>query len=269
MRFDRDYELIVNGVVVRPPLQITFSVTKSIVGGLNKANINIFNLKESNRLQIVKDKEERKRIPVQLKVGYMGNLQTIFKGTVERGTNARQGTDFISSLECLDGGNDFKYSFTSKTIASKQRVIDELIKDMPNTTKGKITDFAQLERPKVLVGNTYQLIEGFLGENDNAFIDNETINIIKDNELTGGFIPLVNAKTGLINTPERDNGKVKFDTLMNPTIKIGQQCQLESVTAPHLNGTYKVETIVYSGTYDGAEWKQQVEGFIIKGAKVL
>ena len=169
----------------------------------------------------------------------------------------------------MDGGNDFKYSFTSKTINSKQRVIDELIKDMPNTTRGKITDFEQLVRPKVLVGNTYQLIEEFLGEDTTSFIDNEIINIIKDNEITGSFIPLVNAKTGLINTPERDSRKVTFDTLMNPTIKIGQQCQLESVTAPHLNGTYKIETIIYSGTYDGNECKQRIEGFAIEGAKVL
>ena len=35
-----------------------------LTGGLNKANITISNLKESNRLRIVKDTEEQKRIIV-------------------------------------------------------------------------------------------------------------------------------------------------------------------------------------------------------------
>ena len=274
MRFNRDYELVIGegtqAVIIKPPLNIVFDVYKSVTGGLNKANITISNLKESNRLRIVKDTEEQKRIVVVLKVGYQDSLQTIFQGTVETGKNKREGVNFLSELECLDGGFDFKYSFTSKTVKGKDFAINELLKDLPNTQKGKITNLEILTRPKVLLGNTYKILEDMI-ENETAdlYIDNEQLNIIKKDEVTSGNTPLVNALSGLINTPTRENKEVTFDTMMNPTIKIGQRVALESITAPHLNGVYKVDTINYKGEYDGDSWNQTVTGKALSDFKVV
>ena len=274
MRFNRDYELVVGegtqAVIIKPPLNIVFDVYKSVAGGLNKANITISNLKESNRLRIVKDTEEQKRIIVILKVGYQDSLQTIFQGTVETGKNRREGVNFLSELECLDGGFDFKYSFTSKTVKGKDLAVNELLKDLPNTQKGKVTDLEILAHPKVLLGNTYKILEDMIqGETEDLYIDNEQINIIKKDEVTSGNTPLVSATSGLINTPTRENKEVTFDTMMNPTIKIGQRVALESITAPHLNGVYKVDTINYKGEFDGGSWTQTVTGRALSNFKVV
>ena len=274
MRFNRNYELVIGedtqAVIIKPPLNIAFDVLKSVAGGLNKANITISNLKESNRLRIVKDTEEQKRIVVVLKVGYQDSLQTIFQGTVETGKNKREGVNFLSELQCLDGGFDFKYSFTSKTVKSKDLAVNELLKDMPNTKKGKVTDLEILARPKVLLGNTYKILEDMIApDEDEIYIENEQINIIKKNEVTSTNIPLVSASSGLINTPVRENQEVTFDTMMNPIIKIGQRVALESITAPHLNGVYKVDTINYKGEYDGDSWTQTVTGRALSNFKVV
>jgi hypothetical protein len=262
MRFSRDYELTLGigarAVIVRPPLRIVFGCDKSIRGGINKLTLQIFNLKESNRLQLVKDEEDPKRIPIVLKVGYMNSLETIFKGSINLGSNDRTGPDFVSKLECLDGGFDFLTSFTSRTVRSKALAVDAILEDMPNTDKGKVTQQIELTRPKVLVGNSVQLIEEALNPGESFYIDNEQLFILRSNEVVSSFIPVVSAATGLINTPQRQNQKVTFETLMNPALKLGGFTQLRSKTAPHLNDTYKIETMNYSGDYDGNDWKQAV-----------
>ena len=273
MRFNRDYELTVGigpqAVVVRPPLRIVFSCDKSINGGLNKLNLQVFNLKESNRFALVKDAEENKRIPIVLKVGYQDTLETIFKGTIHRGSNDRQGSDFKSTLECLDGGFDFLNSYTSRTVRGKDLAVKAILQDMPNTTKGKLTSQAQLTRPKVLVGNSVQLIEDSLNPGETYYIDNEQLFIVKFDEVISSFIPVISAQTGLKNTPERQNQKVTFETMMNPSLKLGGFAQLKSKTAPHLNGVYKIETMNYSGDYDGADWQQSVTAITSDNFRVI
>jgi hypothetical protein len=247
-------------VTVKPPIRITFDAQKSITGGLNKLNLVIYNLQEKNRLKLVKYKEEIKNIPLFFKVGYKDRLETVFKGSVHRGTNTRTGPDRLSTIECLDGGFDFINSFTSKTIKGKDNAINAILSDMPNTGKGKVTSQNQLIRPKVLVGNSAELINQQINADETWYIEDEQLYIIKNNEIVSSYVPLVSAKTGLTNTPQRENQKVTFETLMNPTIKIGGQVKLESVTAPHLNDIYKIETLGFNGDNYGSTWHMTVTG---------
>ena len=272
-RFTRDYELKIQAlggeITVRPPMRIQFQADKSIYGGLNKIQIQLENLEERKRQALVKDAEESKRIPFQLSVGYQDRLELVFKGNVHRGSNERQGPDIISKIEGLDGGFDFKNSFTSRTVEGAEKAIDDCLKDMPNTSKGKITKRPDLSRPKVMLGNTAWIIDGLVGPEETWYIENEQLYIIKDNEVTSRFIPLVTAQTGLISTPTRENKLVTFQTLMNPSIKIGNMAALESTTAPHLNGTYQIRTISYQGDNYGDEWSQTCTGRPLPGYTVL
>lgn len=272
-RFVRDYEFraqILGGeVIVRPPLRINFQADKSIRGGLNKIQIQLYNLEERKRLALVKDKEQQIRLPIQLSVGYQGSLELVFRGTVYRGSNERQGPDIVTNLESLDGGFDFLNSFTSRTVEGGRRAVDAALADMPNTAVGKITERPVLTRPKVLVGNSVKLIEDTIGPGETYYIDNEQLYIIKDDEVTGRFIPLVNAQTGLISTPTRESQEVTFETLLNPSIKIGQRAQLQSQIAPHLNGVYRIESISYQGDNFGDTWSQSCTGRLLPSVKVL
>lgn len=259
-RFIRDFELLIQvrggQVKVAPPMQIAFSADKSIRGGLNKANIQVYNLPEKNRLALVKDAEQQKRIPMQLSVGYKGSLHNVFKGTVHIGRNERQGADIVTTMESLDGGFDFNTSFTNATVEGGKRAVDTVLADMTGTTEGKITERPVLSRPKVLVGNSAKLIDDMVGPDETWYIENEQLYIVKDNEVTSRLIPVVSAETGLISTPTREFVQVTLETLMNPSVKIGGRVSLISSTAPHLNGIYKVETINYKGDNYGDDWSQ-------------
>lgn len=272
-RFYRDFELAIGlgaqSVVVRQPFRIAFSADKSIGGALNKLNLKVYNLKEATRLQIQKLEADDKYIPIQLSVGYRDNLQSLFKGNVYRAEVVREGADFLNQIECLDGGFDFLNSFTSRTVTRKDEALIEIVQDMPNTSIGKFTRQSEIVRPKVLVGNSVQLIEDMLNEGETYYIEDEQLFIIKDDEVTSPFIPVVNAETGLLNTPTADPEKVTFSTLMNLSLKIGGLCELRSKTAPFLNGIYKIEVINFKGDTDGTDWLQQVTARKAGDYKVL
>jgi hypothetical protein len=273
MNFERDYELVFragsNDVVVNPPLRIAFSADKSESGGLNKLQVKIYNLTEKNRLALVRDAESKEAfVPVTLTVGYKGQRGLIFRGNIYTGENSRDGVDLITTLECLDGGTDYLHSFTARTIKGGERVIATALQDMPNTATGKITKRPMLTRPKVLVGNSAQLIEDTIGPDETWYIEDEQLFILKDNEVISQFIPVVNAETGLISTPSRKQKKVTFQTMMNPAIKIRRRIQLQSVTAPHLDGIYQVRDINYSGDNFGDDWSMTCTCYLT-GADVV
>lgn len=257
-RFNRQFELTVSvaggrEVTVAPPMRISFSADKSVAGGLNKATIRIYNLKESNRLALVKDKEGQEVIPVSLRVGYEGTLALVFKGTVNRGLNFREGPDMVTELECLDGGAQVLGTFVSATVRGKDRAVD-VVRTQAGLARGKITTQSPLVRPRVLVGPTARVLDELLEAGATWYVDDEQLYVLKEGEVVSSFVPVVNAATGLLNTPTREMAKVTFETLMNPTLRIGGLCKLESTSAPHMNGVYRITEMGYSGDNYGTDW---------------
>jgi hypothetical protein len=263
-RFNRDFliqvDLRTGRYQFKPPMRIAFDCQKSVGGGLNKLTLKIYNLIESKRLELLKDPEDPQYIPFIFKAGYEGSLLNLFKGNIHTARTERSGTDFITTIEVLDGGYDTLNSFTSTTVTSNETAINSLLNDMPHTSRGRITSLPALIRPKVLVGNSTRLIEDHLQDGESFFIDDERLYILRDNEVVGSFIPVVSPETGLINTPERSMKQITFETMLNPSIKIGNLVDLKSSTAPHLNGKYKVESISYKGDNYGNDWRQTVTG---------
>lgn len=261
LRYDRKYRLRVGirstELEFLPPLRIVFECDKSIRGSLNKLTVKIFNLSEGSRRDLAKDTEDSSiDIPLKLDIGYGDKVENIFTGTVLTGYSERKGADFITTLECLDGGFDLYNSFTSQTVIGKDASVKAILKDLTRTKAGKITQQNNLVRPKVLVGNSIELLSEQLNEGETFFIDSEKLYIIKNNEVIGTFIPVVSSETGLINQPQRANRIVTFKTMLNPAIRIGSAVDLRSETAKHLNEIYRVETIKYAGDNYGSEWSQ-------------
>lgn len=271
-RFNRDYSLDItfpNGdiVTVLPPLNIDFDVTKSTQGALNTGTLRLYNLGEELRNRLVRDKEDFKtKYTCELKAGY-SKIETIFKAEVHEAHSNRQGANIVTTVVLQDGLFDMQNSFTSKTV--RGNIIKEVLKDMPNTFEGKITNQNPMLRPRVLVGNSLKLIEENLGENETYYIDRGVLNIIKNDEVISSYAPLVNAQTGLIDTPKKNMNEVSFKTLLNPQLQIGGLCELESLLDKRLNGVYKIVTIKYTGSYEGSTWEQDITCFFDSTYKVL
>lgn len=283
-RFLRDYRLTIGigsqAVTILPPFRIRFSVDKSDKADLNKAAIKIDGLNEDKRRRLVRDPDEKPEkdkdgkdkptsnqnkgyFPVLLEIGYEGRLETIFRGSIDEAGSVRENDgQFVTTISAMDGGEDFLRGFVATSVTSKAAAVDAVLGTMPNTKKGKIGAQADISRPKVLVGNSMQTIQDMLDPDQRWFIDDERLNILGGNEVVSGYIPVVSAETGLINTPEADKKEVTINTFLNPSIKVGGLYQLISVTAPHRNGIYKCSLITYSGDFDGSDWYQRVTGEI-------
>ena len=291
--FYRDYRLTVGignqAVIIQPPITISFKALESVSKkSLGKLSVSINGLKPSTRLQLLKSEDEEKYIPVRLEVGYDGKLRQVFQGSVKSGAVKREGAIHIVSLECEDGGHDYINAFTSRTVRGKEQVVDSVLQDMPNTKKGSVTKQQALIRPKVLVGSSSKILTDTLAPDESFFIKDERVHILKANEVTSGNIPVVNARSGLLNTPQStkisaqddggkkgktptnepdtdsstlaksSKGQIVFDTKLNPMLVIGGLCAVESVTNPALNGVYKIYQIETSGQNNGAAWYQKV-----------
>ncbi|EOX9506582.1 hypothetical protein ACPX3Z_003753 [Citrobacter amalonaticus] len=299
--FYRDYRLTVGignqAVIIQPPITISFKALETVdKKSLGKLSVSINGLKPSTRLQLLKSEDEEKYIPVRLEVGYDGKLRQVFQGSVKSGAVKREGATHIVSLECEDGGHDYINAFTSRTVRGKDQVVDSVLQDMPNTKKGSVTKQQALIRPKVLVGSSSKILTDTLAPDESFFIKDERVHILKANEVTSGNIPVVNARSGLLNTPQAtkissqddggkkaktptnepdtdpagkkdtdsstlaksSKGQIVFDTKLNPMLVIGGLCALESVTNPALNGVYKIYQIETSGQNNGAAWHQKV-----------
>ncbi|EHK1058479.1 hypothetical protein J4S57_002107 [Salmonella enterica] len=299
--FYRDYRLTVGignqAVIIEPPITVSFKALETVdKKSLGKLSVSINGLKPSTRLQLLKSEDEEKYIPVRLEVGYNGKLRQVFQGSVKSGAVKREGAIHIVSLECEDGGHDYINSFTSRTVLGKEQVVDSVLQDMPNTKKGAVTKQQALIRPKVLVGRSSKILTDTLAPDESFFIKDERVHILKANEVTSGNIPVVNARSGLLNTPQAtkisaqddggkkgktptnepdtdpagkkdtdsstlaksSKGQIVFDTKLNPTLVIGGLCAVESVTNPALNGVYKIYQIETSGQNNGSAWYQKV-----------
>ena len=262
-RFNRDYKLFIrfsatDVVEIKPPFRIQFEAKKTIISDVNELKLKIYNLNRDKRNKLIKDKVQQnsneKYLQVIFQVGY-DELVDVFIGNVFQAGSQKKGADYITALVCKDGGYDFRNSFTSKTVAASIPIVEELLKDMPNTQKGKISVQAQRVRPKVLVGNTANLIKANLSKDETYFIDNEQLNIIKNDELIDDFAVEVSSATGLLNVPLKYEAFIIVETLMNPAIKCGSNVQLIS-TITELNDLYRVDTIEFAGDFRGQDWKQ-------------
>jgi len=271
-RFLRDYRLTIGigarAVVVLPPFRITFSVDKSDQSDLNKMTLKAYGLGPDKRLQLIRDDDQGDHFPIQLDVGYVAGIETIFRGSIDTASSGREGAVFVTTISALDGGNDFLRAFVSAAVTSKAAAIDAIIGTMPNTAKGKIGAMSELIRPKILVGSSVAVVGEMLDADQRWFIDDERLNILGGNEIVSSFVPVISAETGLKNTPESRGKELTLVTWMNPSLKVGGLFRLISVTAPHLNAIYKTSLISYSGDTDGNDWSQTVTAAIAENYTV-
>ena len=272
-RFTRDFKLTIglgsSQVIVVPPFNISFSAVESSLNkALNKLNITVPGLKSSTRQKLIKyELDKTKYFPVELQIGYRGNLYRVFKGSVRTGEMSRTGSTFVNSMECYDGYPDYTEAFTSKTVKGGAQAIDAILADMPNTGKGAITTLQETSRPKVLIGSSSHLL-ATMAEGNEFYIKDEQIFILGSDEVLSSLAPLVNAATGLTDTPKQDHIDTTFSTILNPSLKISHLCQLESVTNPAVNGTYRIYQITTDGAYKGS-WRQTVTCRKAVNAKVI
>lgn len=265
MKFQRTWSATIAGadnkqITVAYPLTVMFHVSRNTLASANTGSFRIFNLSEKNRMLILKDRwspEIYRQIIVY--AGYQSEpkLPIIFQGNILSAQSYREGVDWITEIEALDGGNGIITSQVSNTwprLTPIRQVFLDTIKSMNNLTLGAVGEFTdKSDRGVTLAGNSWDLINKKVGDDGVAFVDKEQVYILKNNEYknSSGLVRVINAESGLLGTPRRYDKTLQIPILFEPRLEVGQSIQLESLETV-FNGVYKIIGISHRGTISEA-----------------
>lgn len=262
-KFNRKYSLSVQTNTVNPttnardtltianPFTLEFDIERNVLSSSNTAILRIYNLSETNRNLLRKNVYDYGvNRALVLRAGYDTNLPIAFAGNVMQCFSVREGDNFITQIECLDGGFAFVNGISNTSFPAGTpfvTVIDSLAKQLPGVTVGAIGSYpGTLSRGNAYSGNTADLLSELTG--GGFFIDNGKVNCLNDNECLSGRVFIINAASGLLGTPLLENNIVHFDMLYEPQLQVGQQIQLDSTTAPkNFNTFYKIIGVKHRG----------------------
>lgn len=243
------------------PLTISFHIKRSVNSTANTASITVLNLAESTRRKVFLDNYKFMYYKgVELRAGYgdsIENMPLIFKGNIQSAFSKRNGVDYETTIEALDGGFAYVNATSNRQFAkgtTDKQALKELISDLDNyhIKPGRLGNFnSALTRGNSISGSTMEFINSF--SENNFFIDLEKMNCLLDNEGFYGNIKVIDASCGLLGSPLREEAFLTFEMIFEPRLQIGQLVELKSSTELVYNGTYKVIGIEHSGTISDAQ----------------
>lgn len=234
-----------------------------------KAEIKIFNLNRTNRKQI----EESGTSSVSLSIGYENTpMDQIFKGEMRRSFSAKDGSDWVTTLQTGDGDKAAKARINRSYRAGtpKQAVLNDLLKnlngvgiDAGNAKKafasGSYKDGIDSVLSSVAkVGGTYDILKD-LGRSAglNVQVQDGELVVTKVGEPLEASAIVLSPSTGLIGTPQRGVKKeAKIKALIMPGLRPKRLVQVES---PTLTGLYIIAKSKYKGEARGNDWYVDLE----------
>lgn len=256
-KFGRNYRLRVQTddaggfVTISLPFTIEFDITRNILTSANVCQIRVINLSLINRNLIrLNGYDTGSFRAIELLAGYGDNLSRIFSGNISVAWSVREGTNFITQIECFDGGFDFVNGTTSTQFTAntaQQSVIAFLMKSLPTTKFGAVGNYpGNLARGNTYNGNTVNLLTELTG--GGFFIDDGKAYALGTNEYIADLPAItISPQSGLIGTPVREQSFMRFEMIFEPSLSPGQQVILESFTENNFNGTYKVVNVKHRG----------------------
>lgn len=266
-KFGRNYLLTVTGdnfnvpLIITLPFTIEFDITRNTLTSANVCQVRVYNLNSTNR-NLLRKNTTNYGTPVTfitLQAGYgtqSGTLPVIFSGSVSSGWSVRQGTNFITQLECYDGGYTFVNGQVNLTVPKGtpyQVVIANIISNLPGVTVGAIGNYPGTTPKQVTyTGDPITILNQLTG--GGFYIDKGIGNSLGNSEYSVGVgpPPTISAATGLLDTPLLENNLVRFNMEFEPQLNVGTGVMLNSTTidssiSANFNGLYKVTSVKHRG----------------------
>lgn len=266
-KFNRKYKLIVSNsdgtktVNVQLPFTIEFDIARHTLTSSNVCQVRLYNLSEDNRSFLRWNNFDTGNDPLllSLRAGYgnLNNLSEIFSGAITRAWSVREGVNFITQIECFDGGFATVNGKTNTTFVGGTPysvVIRTLMSTLPLVTVGAIGNFLGEVPPggKTFSGNTLDILAELTG--GGFFVDNGVAYALKTSEYYIGTtgLTVINAQSGLLGTPLLEVSSAHFEMIFEPTLSVGQLAQVISTTDKFYNRIYKITGVKHRGTISGA-----------------
>lgn len=258
-KFGRNYSLTVQvaegnpeGIIIQPPFTVEFDINRNYLATVSNSVFRVYNLSEKNRSQIRKDLRDWGLLrKIAFKAGYGEKLTLAVTGDIKQAFSVREGVNFITQIECFDGGFAFENSFVNTAYpegTSQKTIAEDLVKSLDEygIKKGAVGKIeGSIQRGNSYNGNTCNVLREI--STGNFFIDGGKANILGENEVIEGTVFVINSTSGLLGTPTRENNLVNLTMLFEPRIDVGHMVKVESMTELNFNGFYKVAGIKHKG----------------------
>lgn len=281
-KFGRNYRLTCTSdrfpidLEIGLPFTLEFDIVRNSYATTNTATLRIYNLNKYHRNQLTHDQWDASlanAIHIELQAGYgVGPIWPIvFKGNTTRAWSVREGTNYVTTLECFDGGLAYANASSSRTFSSGQLLADvyeALISDLLpyGVSRGAVSAGivrGALAKGQAFVGSTLDLLRDL--SNNNFFIDNLAANVLGTSDAVGGNLSL-NAQSGLLNTPVKENQWLLFDMLFEPRLVVGSVVNIDSISSNSTyNGQHKVASIHHKGMISDAVCGDAVTSLGVEG----
>lgn len=260
MKWGRYYEIRIKTpedelITIKPPISFVMEVSRDMRAAVNNASLTLYNLSPETRNRIYKDLYTfTLRWQMSIVAGYGATeLYEIFRGNIEEAYSLKQGTEWITTIKAYDGSYQIHNGFANETITkgvSMKDAIKRVIHTMPEMLTGVIGSPANGEsaRGKVVVGNSYDIIQGFTDKQ--AFIDGETLYVMGEEEVIKGDAFILESDLNFT-TPKRRDTYLELDTIFCPEIRIGHVAEIRSLEKRY-DGQYKVYGIKHVVTFSEA-----------------
>jgi len=253
-KFGRQYRITIDPkdgegeIIIELPFSCQFWVQRNLMSSMNHMSLDIYNLGTEIRNRIFQDKYTKAYRTIKFELGYDA-LTTVFEGELWESNSARNGPNVITRIEALTGDFDVSNTVTNKTIEAgleTSEIFKYLVSDFPNIYLGHVGKFNEkLQRPVALSGNTWELIKKY--SDNQCCIDENEVNILNGDEVLDDAVLVIDASTGLIESPRRGEGNITLTTLLEPRVRVNSLVELNSVIMPTYNGQYKVIGINHQG----------------------
>lgn len=236
-------------------LFMQFDIKKSLEAEPSSGTIEITNMAPSSRAVL-----EQKDVWLRLQAGYNNasgapNLGNLFLGRIKKSATERHGKDAVTSIEVVDGIDQWQTANISRTLApgsTTKQLFEALASEFGlgiGSVKG-ITE--QIYQQGVTVFGPIRLFMDDLMKKMNlewSIVDNNLV-VLARNVASEKTAIVISPNTGLIESPipredDKTGGKfVEFKCLIRPGMNPGVAVKLES---KRTTGFFKLRRIHYKG----------------------
>ncbi len=249
-------------------LRVSFKVEKTLSKDPNDATISVYNLNSTTRANL-----PGKGAKLILEAGYSETVARIFVGDARNILSKREGPDWVTTFECGDGARASSFARVSGSFAAgaKMASVLETIGAATKLPLGNLAEIARGDLGGVTLPGGFVAHGSALRELDKILvslgyelsIQDEILQVTKAGQPTTEPVFNLNPRTGLIGSPELNdgNGKDKKSTLritclLQPQLKPGRKVRLESES---FKGEFRISTVEHKGDTNGAEWYSVLE----------
>ncbi len=250
--------------ISKPMLKVIFNIEKSTDRDPNKATITVHNLAERTR------KELQKEQPVIVQAGYTNTIQQIFSGDITYISHAREGVDWVTTLQCNDGARQYvsarlSVSFGPGTqFRSLLQTLAEALGVGLGNAQGQFTagDFrgglVEFTKGVVVSGKVSDILDKYVTTAGFKWsLQDGQLQILKPGQTTTEELVVLTKDSGLIGSPEvGEEGIVSAKSLLQGTIRPGRRIRIESL---EVDGTFKIERVSHVGDSWGTDWYTELE----------